>query len=304
MHLDLRHLELISAIVDEGSVTKAGERLHLTQSALSCQLKEAEKRLGTLLFRRLGRRMVLTPAGERLLRASRIALREIDEAEREIRTMSAAAPPPVRLATECFTCYTWLPSLLQRLHRRAPDIEVSIAAEYTRSSVPALLKGDLDVAIITANNADRRLQLTPLFVDEMIAAVPIRHHLASRKWIEARDLAPEHVVTFDAPRENLTLFTDIMDPAGLKPGRHTRMQLSEAMIELVKAGIAIAIMPRWVVASHSAASQMRLVRLTRKGIRRQWSAATLRTRNLPQHIQEFTSVLSEQMQEGTLFSAA
>lgn len=295
MNLDLRHLELVVAIVEQGGVTKASERLHLSQSALSCQLKEAERRLGTALFHRTGRQMLLTAAGERLLRTALCVLRELTTAEQEIRALQSAPPAPVRIATECFTCYAWLPAVIHRLQERVPSLDITIAAEHTRNPGAAILKGDLDVAVVTRGDPRRRLHLTPLFVDQMIAAVPLGHRLASRKWIDAADLTQEHVVTFDARREELTLFTDLMDPAGLEPRKHTRMQLTEAMFELVKAGIAIAIMPRWVVLGNAAMTQMKLVQLTRKGIHRRWSAATLRGRKVPPHIPTFVEILSSQI---------
>ena len=297
MDLEIRHLRLIMAITDEGSVTRASERLHLTQSALSCQLRDAEQRLGTSLFERLGKRMVLTPAGERLLASARVVLTELQTAERDLRTMGPAASKPVRIATECYTCYTWLPPVLQRLQERVPGAEVSIEAEYTRKPLPALLHGDLDVAIVTQGPADRRIQRTPLFSDELVAVLPAGHRLAKRRWLEARDLVPEHVATYDAPRDHLSVFTDVMDPAGLAPARHTRMQLTEAMLELVRAGLAIAVMPHWIVSGNAALSNVRLVRLTRRGIQRDWSAATLRGRSLPRHVAAFVEVLAELCRE-------
>ena len=82
--LDLRHLQLVRAIAEEGSVTRAGLRLHLTQSALSHQLRDAEERLGVRLFERVGRRLLLAPAGERLLRSARTVLEELERAEEEV----------------------------------------------------------------------------------------------------------------------------------------------------------------------------------------------------------------------------
>src|SRR5512134_1094022 len=83
--LEMRHLQLVKAVAEEGSVTRAGLRLNLTQSALSHQLRDAEDRLGTRLFDRIGKRMVLTPAGQRLLLSARAVLEELARAEREIR---------------------------------------------------------------------------------------------------------------------------------------------------------------------------------------------------------------------------
>src|ERR1700733_10121275 len=85
MNLEIRHLKLIAAIADTGSMTRAGNRLHLTQSALSHQLRDAEETLGSRLFVRQRGKMTLTAAGERLLRSARTVIEELDRAEKEIR---------------------------------------------------------------------------------------------------------------------------------------------------------------------------------------------------------------------------
>src|SRR5579863_9573736 len=83
-NLEVRHLKLLTAVAEEGSVTSAGKRLHLTQSALSHQLRDAEEKLGTALFLRLGKKMVLTPAGEKMLISARKVLDELRSAEGQI----------------------------------------------------------------------------------------------------------------------------------------------------------------------------------------------------------------------------
>src|SRR6266478_8744066 len=111
MHLEIRHLKLVAAVAETGSITRAGNRLHLTQSALSHQLRDAEEQLGVPLFERRNARMFLTPAGERLLQAARTVLDELARAEKEIQKCNGdgAAKGVLRLSTECYTVYHWLP---------------------------------------------------------------------------------------------------------------------------------------------------------------------------------------------------
>src|SRR5215813_12091051 len=104
MELEVRHLRLIRAIAEEGSVTRAGSRLYLTQSALSHQLRDAEEKLGAQLFTRVNKRMILTPAGERLLKLARTVLDEMGRAEEEIRQIALHREGLLRLSTECYTC--------------------------------------------------------------------------------------------------------------------------------------------------------------------------------------------------------
>ena len=112
MDLEIRHLRLVAAVADVGSLTRAGDRLHLTQSALSHQLRDIEARLGAALFLRVGKRLVLTPAGERLLASASDVLERLEQAEQDIREMGRDRAGVLRLTTECYTCYHWLPPLL------------------------------------------------------------------------------------------------------------------------------------------------------------------------------------------------
>src|SRR5215470_7595809 len=95
--LEIRHLRLLAAVADTGTVTEASKRLHVTQSALSHQLRDAEEKLGTTLFLRLGKRMVLTPAGEILLASTRRVLEELSSAERMISGSNSGARGVIRL---------------------------------------------------------------------------------------------------------------------------------------------------------------------------------------------------------------
>src|SRR5947208_5837690 len=118
MDLEVRHLALVAAVADLGSLTRAGDRLHLTQSALSHQLRGIESRLGAALFLRVGKRLVLTPAGERLLASAREVLDTLDRTEDEIRQMGKDRSGILRITTECYTCYHWLPPLLVHYRKR------------------------------------------------------------------------------------------------------------------------------------------------------------------------------------------
>src|SRR5213592_1612543 len=111
--LEIRHLRLVMAIAETGSVTRAGERLYLTQSALSHQLKDIESRLNTPLFHRVGKRMVPTAAGEQLLQSATHVLEIVGRTEDGIRRTAAGSEGPLRISTQCYTGYHWLPSLLK-----------------------------------------------------------------------------------------------------------------------------------------------------------------------------------------------
>jgi molybdenum-dependent DNA-binding transcriptional regulator ModE len=129
MNLEIRHLKLVEAVAETGSVTRAGHRLHLTQSALSHQLRDAEEQLGVALFDRKNGRMRLTSAGEQLLETARMVLTELERAGSEIQRSNRPARGRLRISTQCHTAYHWFPPRLLLFQRKFPNVEVQLVLE-------------------------------------------------------------------------------------------------------------------------------------------------------------------------------
>jgi LysR family transcriptional regulator, regulator for metE and metH len=292
--LEVRHLSLVNEIASTGSVTRAAERLHLTQSALSHQLRDIESRLGTQLFLRLGKRMVLTPPGERVLGAAKRVLDEIGRAEEDLKLMSQNGKGVLRLCTQCNTGYHWLPPLLQAFHRKYPGVDVQIMVNATDRPIEALLEGQIDLAVVTSEVDDKRLQSVRLFEDELVAVVAPTHPFAKRTWIEPIDFAEEHLIIYTADRHDSYTFTRILAPAGVEPARVSQVPLTEAILELVKAGLGVSVMARWAIEPALKNSAVKAVRIGKRGVYRSWAAVTLRDRVEPKWQGEFVTLLSRQ----------
>jgi LysR family transcriptional regulator for metE and metH len=292
MDLEVRHLKLVVAIAEEGGVTRAGEKLHLTQSALSHQLKDIEERLGAPLFHRSGKRMLLTQAGEKLLASARSLLAQLESVEAEIRSHASEKKGTIRLSTECYTCYHWLPVLLGRFRKSYPEVEVKILLEANSGPVDALLKGGLDLAILMSDVKDRRIHLTPLFQDELLAVMSPGHRLASRPFVRPSDFAEENLYIYSTP-ENSFFIQGVLRPAGVMPKQVSQAPLTEAIVHLVEAGLGIAAMARWAIAPELRAGVVKGVPITRSGFHRQWSAARLRSRHEPAYLRAFVDLLAQ-----------
>jgi LysR family transcriptional regulator for metE and metH len=288
MPLELRHFKLVTAVADTGSLAAASLRLHLTPSALSHQLRDAEERLGARLFQRGNRRLRLTGAGEQLLEAARHVLVSVAQAESALQ--KGAPEELLRISTGCYTAYAWLPPVLRRWQVAHPRVELRIVLEATRQPMPALLAGQLDLALTTDPPKVSRVASTPLFKDEFVLLIPASHRFSDRRWVAAKDLEEEHLLTYDAPRDQLDLFTRVLWPAGIEPRRHTRVPLTEALIELVRAGLGITALASWVLPRRL--DGLRMVDLTRGGIRRQWQAVRLGGRSSAALI-SFVQILRE-----------
>jgi LysR family transcriptional regulator, regulator for metE and metH len=292
MELEVRHLRLVDAIVAAGSVTKAADRLHLTQSALSHQLRDLEDRLQTPLFARVGKRMVLTPAGGRIHAIARRVLSELQACEEDVRQIGRHGRGVIRVCTQCNTGYYWLPPSLERFHHGHPGIEVQIRPEATMRPLEALLEGELDVAVVTDEVHDERFVTRPLFRDEQVVLVSPSHPLAKRRAIEPSALSGEHLMLYSAaPGHSFTL-TRVLAPAGVQPARLSRVPLTEAIIEMVRAGMGVSVLPRWSIEPAIRDGLIKALRITEAGVFRQWTAVQLAARQEPPYIASFLDLLS------------
>jgi LysR family transcriptional regulator for metE and metH len=303
VELEVRHLRLVAEIADAGSMTKASTRLHLTQSALSHQLRDIESRFKTPFFLRVGKRMVLTAAGRRLLDSARRVLDDLRRTEDDLRRLAGNSDGVIRVCTECNTGYHWLAPLLAAFHRRHPRVDVNVVADATERPVEALVEGRLDLAILTSATRDRRLRLRPLFTDEMVAIVAPTHPLAKRRWLSPQELAAEHLLLYaSAPEDSFTL-RSVLAPAGLVPARMSFIMLTEAMIEMAKAGLGVGVIPRWSAQPAIAARAVVPLSITRRGKHRQWLAATLKAQAEPAYLIDFISLIGDRALPARLASA-
>jgi len=292
MLIDLRHLQMVAAIAASGSVTQAAATVHLTQSAVSHQLRAIEERLGTPLFLRLGKRMVATAAGERILATARRVLDDIAAAEEDVRRLGTASAGVLRVCAQCNTGYHWLPSLIEVFQRRHPAIDVSIALECTARPVQALLDGRLDLAIVTESVSHPRLRIRALFEDEHAAIVRPSHPLTKRPFARPQDLAAERLFLYSSSPDDSFTIQHILRPAGVMPQRVSFVMLTEAILELVKAGLGISVMQTWAIEPALRAGVVKAVPITRGGIHRQWSAVTLRDAGRVAYVEAFIDLLA------------
>ena len=290
--LEVRHLLLVASVADEGNLTRAGARLNLTQSALSHQLLDVEERLGTPLFHRANRKMTLTEAGERVLASARRVLDDLVKTEEELRLYASNRRGVIRLTTECYTVYHWLPPIMKRFEEVYPGVEIRIDVDATDRPFEALLDGSLDVAFVTSEHAPRGVELDDLFSDEMVVAVSPTHRFARSSFVPAADLAEETLLTYSSLRENYVQ-ERLLRPAGLEPKRHIQVRLTEAMIELAKAGVGVAVLGRWAIAPYVESGAVVGVPLTRHGFVRQWKAARSAARTLSPYLKTFIAMVAE-----------
>jgi len=292
MDIDTRDLAIVAAIAASGSVTKAAGDLHRTQSAVSHRLRAIEERLGTALFLRVGKRMVVTAAGAQVVAAAGRILDDLRATEEDVRRLGTREAGVLRVCAQCNTGYHWLPPLVETFRRRHPDIEVSLAVEHTVRPVDALLDGKLDVAIVTQPIRHDRLRLRPLFEDEHAAIVAPDHPFAKRAFVRPEDFASERLLLYSSSPDDSYTIQTILRPAGVAPRRVSFVMLTEAILEMVKARLGVSVMQTWAIEPALRAGDVRAIPITATGIHRQWHAATLAAAGKVPYVEAFIDLLA------------
>jgi LysR family transcriptional regulator, regulator for metE and metH len=293
MDLEVRHLQLVSTVAAVGGLTKAGRHLHLTPSALSHQLRDVESRLGTALFLRVGKRMVPTAAGERLVRSAHDILEALAGVEKAIQLLAGGERGRLRVIVAGYASYHWLPAVLKRYRVIHPNVEVQLPELTASDIVDELLTGAVDVAIGVADIGDKRLHVQPIVRDEVVFAVAPGHRLASTAFAGTSDLGEDTLLVDEAGETGI--YCQMIAASGGEPAGNVVIAETAATIELVKAGLGVAVVGRWVIEPHVRARTLRAVRITRQGVWCRWQAAMVKDLAASSHVRDFVALVAREL---------
>lgn len=243
--IELRHLRMIQALADTGSVSAAAGRIHLTQSALSHQIGALERYFGISLIDRSRRPLRLTPAGERLLIAARRTLPEIEAARADLlRMASADAPDNLRIAVECHSCFDWLMPAMDVYRAECPEAELDLVSGFQPEPLDLLLDDRADLAIVSTAREWPGVSYLPLFRYEIVALMAPGHVLADKSHLQAADFAGQTLISYPVPDQALDIVQRVLKPADVAPERRTA-ELTIAILQLVASRRGVAALPRW-----------------------------------------------------------
>ena len=269
--LDLKHLQMIHSIAAHGRVSDAAEALGLTASALSHRIREAERRLDVPLYTRLNKRIRMTPAAELLAGVAERILTDLEHAEADVRRMNRGVDHVIRIATETYGTYHWLPAFLPVLAREFPGVELHIVAMTGREPLHALVNRSVDLVIASDIDRHADLHMRPFFDDELLFIVPPDHRHAGKPFVEAADILGEtFVTTSKTPRPDRE-FARLFRPGDSYPSWAATVELPEAIIELVAAGQATSVLANWAVRPALQTGKVAGARLGKDGISVSWN---------------------------------
>jgi LysR family transcriptional regulator for metE and metH len=267
--LERFHLDLLREVERQGSLTAAARRLGLSQSALSHAVRKLEQELGADLWEREGRGLRLTAAGRHLLAFAQRVLPQFEHAEHVVAQIARGERGTLRIGMECHPCYRWLLKVVEPYFRAFRDVELDVKQKFQFGGIGALFAHEIDMLVTPDPLLRKGLRFEPVFDYEQVLVVAAKHRLARRRYVVPADLEEETLITYPVEVERLDIFSQFLLPAGCSPKRHTVIETTDIMLQLVASGRGVAALPRWLVAEYRSDIRVAVVRLGRRGIRKQ-----------------------------------
>jgi len=291
--LEIRHLRSLLAIADYQNLSAAAERVHLTQSALSHQIRAIESHFGVALFDRTPQGLKPTSACTRLLTLARGVLPQIGDAERDLFRMKSATGGELRIALECHTCFDWLMPVMDEFRRRWPEVEVDLVAGFHPDPLSLMTSGKADLVVGSKPAKLRGVTVWPLFRFEILAVLANEHRLVRRKFVDAADLAGETLITYPVPEQRIDVIREVLSPANIHLKRRTA-ELTIAILQLVASRRGIAALPNWGLRNYLENDYVVGKRIGKEGLWSELHAIMPNAKAQQSFVAEFIEIVREQ----------
>src|SRR3989449_2615656 len=273
--MDIRQLKAFVAIAESGTFTAGAVRVHVTQAAISMQIRQLENETGTRLFVRAPRRVILTEAGERLLERAYLILREHDAAREELAALTGAERGRLRIGSaSAMVSADPLPQILKDLREKYPGVETSVVSGTSALLVQQVLAGELDAAFVSLPVEARGIQTEVLSEDYLVAIGSPRHKLAKQKVISAYSLAGEKLILGERGGNTRRLIDQFFDKAGVTLKVAMELSRLAAIKRMVEEDMGVGIVPRQSVTEEVAKGS--LVRWWIEGAQINWQLGMAR----------------------------
>ncbi len=295
--MELKYFRLIKTIAEEGSISNATERLFLTQSALSHQLKDLEERLGFKVFNRSRNNWELTDEGSELYKLANKLFSSIDESFSAIRNIKDGSKGSIKLSAECQSFFHTIPSFIQKMGILYPEIAIDIALGATNKTVSQVLSNDIDIAIVTSEPAADELYSIPVFRDEIFAIMHEEHSLNDLEYLEASHFSHVHLFINSFPLEGVAVFESFLKPNKVHPKKISAIPFTEVTLSMIAANMGIMCAPKWQLTPFKLSKELVFKRIGEKGLERKHYLVVKKEQRNKKYIHDFISSFEENFRE-------
>ncbi|SBT11852.1 LysR substrate-binding domain-containing protein [Vibrio celticus] len=291
--IELKHLRTLTTLRDSGSLTATATSLHLTQSALSHQLKDLEARIDGQLFLRKTRPVKFTSEGEILLKLADEIQPRIAKAENELASLKEDVNGRLHMAIECHSCFQWLMPALKEYQVAWPSVTLDFSSGFGFEPLPALMAGELDLVITSDIQPRSEVHYEPLFDFEMRLITAINSPLADKASIDPQDLSDLTMLSYPVQKQRLDVVKHFLQPAGVEPKKWKQADNTLMLVQMVSAGLGVAALPNWAISEFSRQGLIASKPLG-KGLSRRLFAAVRNSEKDKRYLQAFFSTARQQ----------
>lgn len=290
--LELRHLRTLMALAETGNLSKAAKRVHLSQPAISHQLKLLEDHYGSPFFERKSNPLRLTAAGQRFIALAYEVDKRVLDAERDVARISQGEAGQLRIAVECHSCFDWLMPSMDAFRENWPEVELDLVSGFHADPIGLLEENKADLVIVSRNQKRPGVSFHPLFRYEVFGLLAKHHPLSVKPFLAARDFAAETLVTYPIPDDRLDLVRDVLLPANIHPARR-KTELTVAILQLVASHRAVAALPGWTIQPYLDRKYVVAKPIGKKGLFSSLYAATTETLSRTDYMQDFLKTMKK-----------
>ncbi|MFJ9706847.1 LysR family transcriptional regulator [Streptomyces sp. NPDC101234] len=249
--MDLRQLEYFVAVAEERNFTRAAERVHISQSGVSAQIRQLERELGAELFDRSARTVTLTVAGKAALEHARATIAAAGAVGRAVDGVTGLVRGRLTVGMVIGCTLTPLFDALAAFHEAHPGVEILLLEDGSDRLVEGVRTGALDLALVgTAATTPDGLDALTIISERLVAAVPPGHPLAKRRRLTLPDLMGHPIVCMPTGSGLRTVFDQACAAQGLRPPIALQASAPDAIADLAVRGLGVAVLSESMAANH------------------------------------------------------
>jgi DNA-binding transcriptional LysR family regulator len=292
MHLTLQQLKLFESVFRNNSYTRASEELHLTQPAVSIQIKRLEEQVGMPLFEQVGKKIFPSQAGSRLYDASLDILSRVEDLRNSIEELKGEVKGSLQMSVVTTAKY-FMPHLLGMFLKDYPDVEPRLKFTNRANVVDRLLQNKDDFVVMGQIPKDVKLETYPFLENILVPVAPPDHPLANKKNIPLKKLIKERHLVREPGSGTRLAFERLLENNGLHIEPYMELGSSEAIKQGVMAGLGLAVMSLHILKLESAANKLAILDVEGFPLKRRWYAVHLKGKTLSLTAKTFLDYILE-----------
>ena len=278
--LDSRQVRAFCVLARTGSFTQTARELHLTQSGVSHSMKALERDIGCRLLDRVGKKVVLTQAGEQLLHHATKILQEMENARESLAHLGKWGRGRLRLGASTTACQHLIPPVLREFKESFPDHVINIEPGDTPELVASLLRHRVDLALGLEPDREPQLEFHLLFTDELHFLVGALHPWARAARVERTEIPRQNYILYGKHSVTFRLVEDYFRREQMVLNTVIELGSMEATKELVKLGLGVSILAPWIARKEIEEGSLVALPLGRRKLERRWGILHWRGKRL------------------------